>query len=450
MKLKRLFSVASCLLLIVSTNGCSKNNDTPSPVVDPDNEVPFKGTAGEILPPWTPGTLDIHSISTGRGESYFYIFPDGTSMLIDAAGSLVTDAVVEKDPEQNVAPLIARPSINISSGNVIADYVMHFNPYGNAVDYWLNSHFDTDHMGNFPETYSGICEISRAIKKHPEGGFYLNGINEVGTLLDFDKIIDRDYTSPVDRSGEKRFKDYIRFLNWTRSVKGTVYEAAKVGHADQIVMNHSASDYPDFKIRVLCGGGYYWTGKGVDKETYLPLDDKGKPDSEAIRMMSPKENIYSIAIMLDWGKFNLFSGGDLQYNNRSICSWLDAEAPLCDIVHEVEVMKANHHGINNANSFELLDRLRPQTLLLSPWRAGQPKPGALKDIVKASPYVNIFSTGVAMEQRQNISEYANRFKSWEGHVVVRVSANGDYMVFVLDDSNQSYKIKSVYGVYRSK
>ena len=31
------------------------------------------------MKPWTPGTLDIHHINTGRGDSTLFIFPDGTT-----------------------------------------------------------------------------------------------------------------------------------------------------------------------------------------------------------------------------------------------------------------------------------------------------------------------------------------------------------------------------------
>lgn len=376
--------------------------------------------------------------------------PDGTTMIIDAGGSLITEEVVAKDPDQTAAPLTARPSWNISTSTVIANYVKHFNPNGNKVDYWLNSHFDTDHMGNFPETYASISSLSKSIQKNTEGDFYLNGINELGTLLDFKKIIDRGYTTPIDRSGEKRFKDYIRFLNWTKTKKGTIYETAKVGHSDQLVLNYSPTLYPDFKIRILCAGGYYWTGNAEESKTYLPLGSNGKPDVEAIKAIGSKENIYSVAIMLDWGKFNLFTGGDLQYNNRSVASWLDAEAPLCNVVHEVEVMKANHHGSKNANSYELLSKLSPKTLLLTPWRGTHPKIEALNDIVKASPLINIFATGVAKESKTAVAQYADRFKAWDGHIVIRVAKDGQYKVFSLDDTNEQYRVRAIYGAYQSK
>ena len=35
------------------------------------------------LPAWSEGYLDIHTISTGRGECLFLILPDGTSIVVD-------------------------------------------------------------------------------------------------------------------------------------------------------------------------------------------------------------------------------------------------------------------------------------------------------------------------------------------------------------------------------
>jgi len=39
---------------------------------------------GDVLAPWTPGTMDIHHINTGRGDAAFMIFPDGTTLIFDA------------------------------------------------------------------------------------------------------------------------------------------------------------------------------------------------------------------------------------------------------------------------------------------------------------------------------------------------------------------------------
>lgn len=460
-KYLKIFTLCGLLSgLTIAAVACGGDEPTspvnPNPNPDPNpgggTTTPteyFTAKVGETLPAWTEGTLDIHSISTGRGESYLFILPDGTTLLVDAAGSLLTKKVCETNGIAEL-PLEYRPSGNISSGTVIADYVTHFNPHGKTVDYWMNSHFDTDHMGNFPETYAQICPVSAAVKKHPEGGFYLNGINEVGTLLDFKKIIDRGYTTPIDRSGEARMKDYIKFLEWTKKTKGTVYEPANVGHNDQVVMNYNPSKYSgDLDIRILCAGGWYWTGSGQNKKCNLPVDSKGNPDQAAIKAASPKENIYSVGFMLKFGKFDYFTAGDLQYNSRSTTPWLDSEAPLIPVVKQVEMMKACHHGTANTNSPELLRVLAPKQILVSPWRDVQPRPETLGRFTAVSPNASIFTTGIDSDNKNKLSNYFSNVKSWEGHIVVRVAPTGEYKIFILDDKNQDYKVKAIHGTYKS-
>lgn len=84
----------------------------------------------------------------------------------------------------------------------------------------------------------------------------MNGIAKLGTLLNFTKIIDRGYTLPINMGTDDRIKDYQRFLKWSMDTKGLIYEVAKPGHDDQIVMRYNPSAYPDFKIRILCASGY--------------------------------------------------------------------------------------------------------------------------------------------------------------------------------------------------
>ncbi|MDE7406804.1 MAG: hypothetical protein K2M76_00165, partial [Muribaculaceae bacterium] len=278
--------IMACFML-----GCGGANDIEASdkPTEPSVGSYFTATVGEPLPDWSEGTLDIHSISTGRGESYFYIFPDGTSMLVDAAGSLLTDEACAADNSAGCLPF--RPNGNVTSGRVIADYVEHFNPHGKSVDYWLNSHFDGDHIGHYPENYAATNPAVSLIGKHPDGGFYLHGIKEIGTLLKFKKIIDRGYTSPIDLSGQKSIGDYIRFLNWTKAANGTVYEPAGVGRADQVIMTHNPGAYTGFSIRILCGGGWYWTGSGENTRCNLPVGADGRPDQQKLKDAGSKENI---------------------------------------------------------------------------------------------------------------------------------------------------------------
>src|SRR4029077_14628370 len=93
--------------------------------------------ANEKLPAWTPGTLDIHHISTGRGNATLFVMPDGTTLLVDAGAA--ADGIAETDPH---------PDASRSPGEWIARYVKRHVPDSTAgLDYALITHFHPDHYG---------------------------------------------------------------------------------------------------------------------------------------------------------------------------------------------------------------------------------------------------------------------------------------------------------------
>src|SRR6478609_5350589 len=70
------------------------------------------------LPPWTRGTLDYHQISTGRGNAALVVFPDGTTMLVDAGAAGDGQAIADTEP---------RPNGSRRAGAWIADYLHSMN-----------------------------------------------------------------------------------------------------------------------------------------------------------------------------------------------------------------------------------------------------------------------------------------------------------------------------------
>ncbi len=226
--------------------------------------------------------------------------------------------------------------------------------------------------------------------------------------------------------------------------KGLIYEVAKPGHDDQIVMRYNPSAYPDFKIRILCASGYAWTGNGYDTKRTIPTS------KTEISKASPDENIFSVALMMDFGKFNLFTAGDLQWEATSSAPWLNADEGIIPVVNKVEVMKASHHGSTNANSEELVNKLCPQTVWINPWRSEQPGIPCMRRFVAANPDVSFFTTGIVESSKAPLAEVENNFKSWSGHIVIRVFPDGKYYVYVLDDSDESYIVKSIHGPYISE
>src|SRR5271165_6367393 len=70
-------------------------------------------TPPSVLAPWKPGTLDIHHLAYGRGNSTFVLCPDGTSILIDAG---TTEDSLQVSSAQ-------KPNAKIRPGEWIAAYI---------------------------------------------------------------------------------------------------------------------------------------------------------------------------------------------------------------------------------------------------------------------------------------------------------------------------------------
>lgn len=395
---------------------------------------PEKARVGEPLPLWHEGELDIHFINTARGECEYQILPDGTTVLVDASGSLL------KYGEEKSEPLPAKPSEDMTAGRVIADYIRHFSPEVSQghINYLLITHFDGDHIGSYREW----------LPMHSSGLFRAGSLQEIGDALVFDRIMDRDYpdyTTPTPAFMDNaKMKNYIAFVEWYRSEKGAQVEKWDVGSNRQIVPLHDTSH--GVTVRNMSGNGVFWTGEGENTWSGLPTAEEF---SSMPHSALPAENALCCSYMLSYGDFDFFLGGDLQINGREEWPYNDAETPVAEAAHKVEVMKANHHGTNHTNSDELLSVLQPDVWVVCPWRDVQPRPATVDRVLKANPSCDIFCTNMPEINKPLMGERLRYIDAQEGHIVVRVAqGGGSYMVYALDDTDQEYRVRSIHGPYR--
>ena len=425
-----------------------------------DFTPPTAAVEGQTLPHWQPGYLDIHGINGGRGEAFYYIFPDGTTMLVDAAGGPQSEYGYDSG-------IASKPSVAISCGQVIVNYIRHFAPVvaGGRLDYFMASHYHGDHIGAWRDKYSKFHWQPVNSSGTPvgtvnlaAGGFVVNGLPDVGMSIPIDKVIDRgdwgdrpsgDY---LDENSQKLYLNYTNFLAWSAANHGTVREKLAIGHTDQIVLKHSPSKYSGFSVRGIAAGGDIWTGSGTGVNTsYVPSTAQclANIDEWAIN-----ENIYSCVFHLSYGKFDWFSGGDIQFTGKSTYSWKDIELPISKVMKKVEAMKASHHSTKNTNSTELLGVLKPDVYVAGVWQDVQPNPATIKRVLAASPSVKIFTTNLAQSNVETLTgEGVNvgKFSATRGHVVLRILPGGEaFYVYVLDDSDLEYRVKAIFGPYLCK
>jgi len=392
----------------------------------------FAQQPGEPLPAWTPGTLDIHQINTGRGNAAFLILPDGTTMLLDAGdgGNL---------PPRGTPP---KPDGSRTPGEWIARYIRRMLAHdpSPALDYGYLTHFHDDHMGG-----------PKPASKTARGGYKLSGLTEVGDLIPIRLMLDRGwptYDYPA-ASNDTSLANYRAFLTWQQANNGMKVERLQPGRKDQIVLRREPAKYPNFEVRNIAANGEVWTGVGANTRAIHPRIADLKPADY------PTENMCSLVIRLSYGKFDFYSGGDIPGVHRdSFPLWNDMETPVAQAVGPVEVSLLNHHGNRDSQNAFFLGALRPQVFLISVWSADHPAHDVLERMYSERTYPgprDVFATNMLDANRLVIGALLDRMKSAQGHIVVRVAPGGEtFRVIVLDDSAETYKVKSVHGPYQSR
>lgn len=380
---------------------------------------------GARLDPWTAGTLEIHQISTGRGNSAFFIFPDGTTLLVDAGAA--GDGIPETDPH---------PDASRSPGAWIVRYISRHIPAGTSgLDYALITHFHADHMG----------QINQSSPLFADGTYRLSGITEVDATWPIRCLIDRgwpDYTYPAPFK-DQNMANYRAFLK-TRTRAGMRVERFKPGAVNQIRLIKDASRYPTFEIRNVIGNGRVWTGEAeFSRQIFPPLESLAAADY-------PNENMCSLGFRLQYGRFRYFTGGDLPGTpDPGFPAWHAPESAVAAAIGPVNVHVVNMHGSMGEESEAFLKALRSTVLIIPSWAPSHPAPDVLKRVMNSrlppSPRY-VFVTDLRDASRIVIGQRANQLAGPPGHVVVRVDPDGEhYRVFVLDNRDERDRILEVKG-----
>ena len=388
---------------------------------------------GEVLPAWTPDTLDIHQISTGRGNAAFFILPDGTTMLVDA-GELGGNR-----SRPRLAP--ARPDDSPPAGEWLTRYIRRAYQHGSSprIDYALLTHFHGDHMG----------AVSDDLEMSESGSYRLTGITRVGEEIPIRKMLDHgwpdySYPSPHDNAN---VKNYRAFLEWQMRNNGLVPERFQPGRNDQIVLVDSPEKYPSFEVRNIMANGEIWTGVGSTTRHHFP-------SLSAANTVRPTENMSSLGLRLSYGSFDYFTGGDIPgIVLEGQPGWYDVETPVAQAVGPVEVSVLNHHGYMDSMNATFVATLRPRVWILPVWDSAHPTHRASYRLQSTLLYPgprDMFATNMH-EANRVVVVGLDRLKSDRGHIVVRVTPGGErYHVIIVDDSAETHKVTAIHGPYESR
>lgn len=416
--------------------GGSENQNTE------DVRGPFDNEIGKPLSAWAEGCLDIHAINSGRGECTFFIMPDGTTLCCDAGEIAVSGGThprVDQKPDANTRPYV-------TYGN----YIKHFLP-GNVsyMDYMLLTHFHNDHFGTATET--AYTEVSRGGKT-----WRVTGLMGLYDVVPFDKLIDRAYSANdteynfIDQSGSSYsggIESYANFVYWARSSKGLKVERAKNGSKTQVKLVNNPAKYPTFSVLINAVNGEYWNGS----ESIDPYGDAAKVT----------ENGNCISFLMTYGEFDYLTSGDSGENSK-------IGGNLAKVINrKIEAMKAHHHFSWNTMTPASMKILQPKVVVSQSFYDHQPDMGhswACGGMSYASESSQAFQkawgaygadedkywyfTNIHPQTASVYPAEIEKMRSRNGHVVIRVKEGGEeFYVYVLDDTDTSYKVKQIDGPF---
>lgn len=399
------------LMLSSAISGCNRVEPLPD---GPSIEKAY-------VEDWQEGYLDIHQISTGRGNVAWMIMPDGTTMLVDM-GDLGTD-----NYQQEI--MNPRPSASKSPAEWVAQYIENFSKpleKGTKTDYAFITHFHGDHIGSFDNT-----AISR-----PGMAYKLHGITHLAELVDIDKIVDRgwpDYNYPSAEqvsSSNGGLGNYTSFMK-LRNDNGKTNEQFVVGSDTQFPLKYDPDSYPEFSVRNVAGNLDVWTGTGTG--------------TSHMSFSTTDENEFSCAIRISYGDFSWYTGGDIKSSLTE-----DAVAKACG---PTDVVVCNHHAYKDAMHNSFVRQMQAKAYVIPVWDYYHPEAEPLRWMLSTDLYPGdrmVFAAGLVENNRIRLGENGEKIKP-AGHIMVRVYEGGDtWQVFVLNDSSTDYEIIYKTDILQSK
>jgi beta-lactamase superfamily II metal-dependent hydrolase len=269
------------------------------------------------------------------------------------------------------------------------------------IDHCVVTHWHRDHVG-------GVPTLAKLI---PIKNYYDHGLPQ---------------TIASDLQAE--------FIEAYKQTTGGASVTLKPGN--EIRMARSTRHSPPLRLRVMTAAGVV-LGEQSAVPQVRPCGEKFEPKAE-----DTSDNVNSVAILLSFGRFKFFDGGDLTWNieNRLACPQ--------NIVGPVDVYQADHHGIDLSNNPVFVRALDPRVAVID----SGPRKGA-----EAATFATLkrLSSIEAIYQLHRNLRTSDKDNTMAGYIAnEEETCQGNFIKLSVEPSGSSYTVsipaKQISRRYRTR